>query len=111
MFKDSTISIIQYLQAHNGEDLTADDVANGLGLGKEGSRAVNGAFTSLQRKGLGVRTPAEIENADGTHKSVKLLSLTKEGLTFDPVASNEAELKAKAEAKEAKAAAKAQANA
>ena len=53
-----------------------------LGLEK---RSVDGIFTSaIQRKGLGVRTPAEIELEDGTHKAVKFLQLTPEGMAFDP---------------------------
>jgi hypothetical protein len=46
---------------------------------------VDGIFTSaIQRKGLGIRTPAEIELEDGTHRSVKFLSLTAAGMAFDP---------------------------
>ena len=44
---------------------------------------------AIQRKGLGVRTPAEIELDDGTHKAVKFLSLTAEGMNFDPDADAE----------------------
>jgi hypothetical protein len=39
---------------------------------------------------LGVRTPAEIELEDGTHKQVKFLSLTPAGMAFDPDATDEA---------------------
>jgi hypothetical protein len=38
---------------------------------------------------LGVRTPAEIELEDGTHKAVKFLSLTDAGMAFDPDADAE----------------------
>ena len=75
------------LKANNGKDLTAADVAAELGLEK---RSVDGIFTSaIQRKGLGVRTPAEVELEDGTHKAVKLLSLTPAGMAFDPDAEEE----------------------
>ena len=71
-----------YLKTINGQDVTAADVAEALGLEK---RSVDGIFTSaIQRKQLGVRTPAEIELEDGTHKAVKLLSLTPAGMAFDP---------------------------
>ena len=61
--------------------------AEALGLEK---RSVDGIFTSaIQRKGLGVRTPAEIELDDGTHKAVKFLSLTPAGMSFDPDATDE----------------------
>jgi hypothetical protein len=86
--KENSKKVFMYLKEHNGEDLTAADVAEALGLEK---RSVDGIFTSaIQRKGLGVRTPAEIELDDGSHKAIKLLSLTAEGMAFDPDAEEEA---------------------
>ena len=80
--KENTKRVVRYLQKNNGEDLTAADVAEALGLEK---RQVDGIFTSaLQRKGLGERIPAERENADGTHDRIKLLRLTEDGLDLDP---------------------------
>ena len=80
--KENSRKVLEYLKANNGKDLTAADVAEALGLEK---RSVDGIFTSaIQRKQLGVRTPAEIELEDGTHKAVKLLSLTPAGMAFDP---------------------------
>ena len=55
-------------------------------------KSVNGygIFTSaIQRKGLGVRVPAEIELGDGTHRAVKFLRLTDAGMEFDPDATEE----------------------
>lgn len=78
----NSVKVLDYLKQVNGTQVTAADVAEALGLEK---KSVDGIFTSaIQRKGLGVRTPAEIELADGTHKAIKLLSLTAEGLAFDP---------------------------
>ena len=80
--KENSKKVLNYLKEVNGSQVTAADVAEGLGLEK---RSVDGIFTSaIQRKGLGVRTPAEIELEDGTHKAVKFLSLTAEGMNFDP---------------------------
>lgn len=85
--KENSRKVFEYLKANNGKDLTAADVAAELGLEK---RSVDGIFTSaIQRKGLGVRTPAEVELEDGTHKAVKLLSLTPAGMAFDPDAEEE----------------------
>ena len=82
--KENSVKVLNYLKEVNGQNVTAADVAEALGLEK---RSVDGIFTSaIQRKGLGVRTPAEIELDDGTHKAVKFLSLTAEGLSFDPTA-------------------------
>lgn len=85
--KENSKKVFMYLKEHNGEDLTAADVADALGLEK---RSVDGIFTSaIQRKKLGVRTPAEIELEDGSHKAIKLLSLTEAGMQFDPDADAE----------------------
>ena len=85
--KPNSKTVLEYLKAHNGENLTAADVADATGLEK---KQVDGIFTSaIQRKGLGVRTPAEVELEDGTHKQVKFLSLTPAGMAFDPDADAE----------------------
>lgn len=86
--KENSKNVLNYLKGINGENVTAADVAEALGLEK---RQVDGIFTSaLQRKGLGVRVPAEIELDDGTHKAVKFLRLTDAGMAFDPDAEVEA---------------------
>ena len=85
--KENSKKVLNYLKEVNGQQVTAADVAEALGLEK---RSVDGIFTSaIQRKGLGVRIPAEIELDDGTHKAVKFLSLTAEGMNFDPEADAE----------------------
>jgi hypothetical protein len=86
--KENSKRVLNYLKEVAGENVTAADVAVALGLEK---RSVDGIFTSaIQRKGLGVRTPAEIEMEDGSHKPVKFLSLTPAGMAFDPDATEEA---------------------
>ena len=80
--KENSKKVLEYLKTINGQNVTAQDVADALGLEK---RSVDGIFTSaIQRKGLGIRTPAEIELDDGSHKAVKFLSLTDAGMNFDP---------------------------
>lgn len=87
MLKPNTIAVINYLKEVNGQNVTAADVAEALGLEK---RTVDGIFTSaIQRKNLGTRTPAEVELADGTHRQVKFLSLTEEGMSLDTSADAE----------------------
>ena len=86
--KENSKKVLNYLKEVAGENVTAADVAVALGLEK---RQVDGIFTSaIQRKQLGVRTPAEIELEDGTHRQVKFLSLTPAGMAFDPDATEEA---------------------
>lgn len=85
----NTIAILNYLKGVNGQAVTAADVAEALGLDK---KVVDGGFTAgIQRQGLGVRVPAEVECDDGTHKTVKLLTLTPQGMEFDPSKTEDAE--------------------
>ena len=80
--KQNSKMVLEYLKEVNGQKVTSADVAAALGLEK---RSVDGIFTSaIQRKGLGIRTPDEIELEDGTHKAIKYLSLTAEGMAFNP---------------------------
>ena len=79
--KEGTRMIWDYIVAHDGEDFTAQNIADALGVGV---KSVNGSVTSFQKKGLTVREEAEIECADGTHKRVKFIRLTDEGKAFNP---------------------------
>ncbi len=85
--KENSKNVLNYLKGINGENVTSGDVAEALGLEK---RQVDGIFTSaIQRKGLGIRVPAEVELEDGTHKAVKFLQLTDAVMSFDPDADAE----------------------
>lgn len=80
----NTINVLNFLKAHNGENFTAQDVADALGIDV---KVVNGAFTSgIWKKGYGNRIEAEVEytGEDGNvlHKTVKFLTLTPEGMAF-----------------------------
>lgn len=87
--KENSKNIFYYVQAHESENITAQDIADALGLGV---RQVNGSVTSaFCRKGLMERVEAEKTNDDGTHTKVKYIVLTDEGRAFDPEAPVEAE--------------------
>ena len=89
MLKENSKLVFNFVKAHEGENITAADIAEGTGLEV---RSVNGIVTSaFQRKGLMARVPAEIELEDGSHKAVKLIVLTDEGRNFDPEAKEDAE--------------------
>lgn len=80
--KENSRKIYDYVKAHDGDKMTAADIAEGTGLEV---KQVNGSVTSaFQKKGLMVRTNAEIQLSDGTHKPVKFISLTDAGRAFDP---------------------------
>ena len=79
--KENTKKVFEFLRTVNGQNVTSADVAEALGLEK---RSLDGIFTSaIQKKGYGVRVPAEVELEDGSHKSVKFLRLTEAGMTLD----------------------------
>jgi len=83
--KENSLKVLEYVRAHDGENMTAADIAEGTGLEV---RSVNGIVTSaFQKKGLMVRTPAQIEVEDEEgktkYKDVKFISLTEAGKAFD----------------------------
>lgn len=79
--KESTKTVIKYLQSLDNKDVTAADVAEALGMEK---KSVDGVFTAaLQRKDLGYRQEAEVEIEGGKHKTVKFLKLTDAGFALD----------------------------
>lgn len=89
MLKENSKIVFNYVKVHEGENITAADIAEGTGLEV---RSVNGIVTSaFQRKGLMARNAAEIELEDGSHKAVKFIVLTDEGRNFDPEAKEDAE--------------------
>ena len=80
--KENSKNIFNYVKEHEDENITAQDIADALGLGV---KQVNGSVTSaFQRKGLMERVESERTLEDGTHAKVKFIKLTDLGRTFDP---------------------------
>lgn len=81
--KPNSKLVYNYVKENNGKQITAADIAEGTGLTV---KQVNGIVTSaFQRKGLMERSePVKVELEDGTVKDVKFISLTTEGMAFDP---------------------------
>ena len=80
--KENSRKIYDYVKAHEAENITAQDIADALGLGV---KQVNGSVTSaFQRKNLMERVEAERTLEDGTHAKVKFIKLTDLGRAFDP---------------------------
>ncbi len=73
---ENSVKILNYLKDNAGKNLTSADVAEALDLGKA---TVNGAFTAMQKKGLGVRVDAEVPGA----VEVSFLTITDEGRAAD----------------------------
>lgn len=78
---ENSRKVLDYVRSMRGENITAEDIADATGLT---TRQVNGVVTAgFQNKGLMRRKPAEIENPDGTHKTVKFIEETEEGMAID----------------------------
>lgn len=78
---EKSLIVLNYLKEHQGENMTAQDIADALDMPK---KSVDGIVTSgLQRKGYAERIPAEIELEDGSHKEVKFIQATADGLAYD----------------------------
>ena len=73
---ENTLKIMNYLKANHGKNLTSADVADALDLPKA---SVNGAFTSIQKKGLGARIDAEVPGV----VDITFLSVTDAGRAAD----------------------------
>lgn len=91
--KESTRKVFDYVKSMEGKNITANDVAEAIGID---SRSVNGSVTAFQKKGYMKRIPAVIETEDGGSQPVKFIQMTPEGMEFDPDA-EEAAATAKAD--------------
>ena len=93
MLKENSKTVFYFVKEHDGEDFTAQDIADALGMKV---RSVNGIITSAFQRHknaakeeipLMVRVPAEVIDPEtGLHKPVKFIQLTDEGREFDPEA-------------------------
>jgi DNA-binding MarR family transcriptional regulator len=77
--KPNSLMVFNYVKEHDGEDFTAAEIAEALGLEV---KQVNGIITSaFQKKGLMLREEVAV-----TGGKVKYIRLTDEGREFDPEA-------------------------
>ena len=91
MLKENSKIVYDFVKAHDGEDFTAQDIADATGLS---ARSVNGIVTSAFQRHkdkdknevpLMIRVPAEIQDPEtGLHKPIKFIQLTDAGRAFDP---------------------------
>lgn len=101
---DNSKRVFHFLKDNHGLNITAQEIASKLNITVS---AVTGSVNGLAKKGYAVRTEEVTTAEDGKATVVKYISLTDEGMAFDPEKA-EAEEKARKEAeKAAKAAAKA----
>lgn len=100
-FSEKALMVKKYVEEHESEGITANDIAEALGLtAKSVNATLTAAFTNHKEetgeevdgkkikavKPLMVRVPGEIkEEKDGkvVHKAVKFIEFTDYGRTFD----------------------------
>lgn len=103
---DNALKVWEYLKANEGTDMTAADIAIGMGMCdaddedavKAATKSMNGILTGgLQKKGYTKRVEATIEvEEDGktTVKAVKFIELTDAGKNYDHEAAIAADIEA-----------------
>jgi hypothetical protein len=79
---EKSLIVLNYLKEHQGENMTAQDIADALDMPK---KSVDGIVTSglIRGKNYAERIPAEIELEDGSHREVKFIQATADGLAYD----------------------------
>lgn len=104
---EKSLMVLDYLKSIGDANVTAQDIADALGLAK---KTVDGVVTAglIRNKNYAERVEAEMEitGEDGSvqHKAIKLIKLTEAGKNYDhaaAVAADEAEKAAKAAEKAA----------
>ena len=106
--------VLSYLKRNYGKEFTKQEIADALGISVP---AVTGSINGLVKKGYVTERLEEVEVEPATEtrkakvKVVRHETLTEAGLSYDPVAEEEAKAAAKAAEKERKAAEKAAAKA
>lgn len=76
---DKAVQVLQFLQANEGTDFTANDIAAELDFVPI---AVNGVVNGLVKKGYVVREEALVQLPDGTEKTLKFIQMTDEGKAY-----------------------------
>lgn len=78
---DNSKMVFNYLKEHYGEQITAQKVAEDLGIK---IAAVTGSVNGLVKKGRAIRSESVEDAGEGKTVTVKYISLTDEGYNFDP---------------------------
>lgn len=81
ILSDKAATVLAYLQANKGTDVTTDAIAEALDMEK---RSVVGTLTGLQKATKS--HPSLIKRVDKEGVDGKVISLTSDGAKFDPAA-------------------------
>ena len=97
MATENSLRVIKFLQENPNVTLTAQDIATAVGVSVQ---AVTGSVNGLVKKGFALREETTVQDGEKT-KTIKLIRLTPEGLTYDPAKEDAEKAAAKAAKKEA----------
>lgn len=82
---DNARKVFNYLKTNYGKDVTAQEIAKDLGISINAvTGSVNGLCKDTKHPAYAVRKEVEVANAEGKTSVIKYISLTDEGLAFDP---------------------------
>lgn len=82
---DNSRKVFEYLKKNYGKDLTAQEIAADLGVSINAvTGSVNGLCKDTKHPAYAVRKEVETVNDEGKTTVVKYISLTDEGLAFNP---------------------------
>lgn len=78
---DNSRKVFNFLKENHGVNVTAQEIAKELGITIS---AVTGSVNGLVKKSMAIRTEATVDAGEGKTNTVKYISLTDEGMAFDP---------------------------
>ena len=82
---DNARKVFDYLKTNYGTDITAQAMAKDLGISINAvTGSVNGLCRDTKHPAYAVRKEVEVAGEDGKASTIKYISLTDEGLAFNP---------------------------
>ena len=82
---DTAKLVFSYLRENYGKDISAQAMAKDLGISINAvTGSVNGLCRDTKHPAYAVRKEVEVAGEDGKTSTIKYISLTDEGLAFNP---------------------------
>lgn len=82
---DNAKLVFSYLRENYGKDITAQEIAKDLGISINAvTGSVNGLCNDKKHPAYAIRKEIQVAGEDGKPSTIKYISLTDEGLAFNP---------------------------
>lgn len=82
---DNSRLVFNFLKENHGKNVTAQEIAKALNISISAvTGSVNGLARATKHPAYAVRTEVEAVDAEGKPCVIKYISLTDEGMAFDP---------------------------